>query len=245
MDLHNIIEEIVIQKVDEFFDGLEKKDNVENFCTCNHCRNNTACYVLNRTKPFYTVSNRGVTRALLQQESTEQVQKDADIAILIYEGMKHINHNQRPNDSHSNQTPIDELVSSKAIFNIPTIMGRLFSGENFAPISDVQIELLRDNALVPMKDSNWQNPYNLVINTEGSYTFWPTPLPADSAEEHKVFEYSVRIENPKFDTLYHIFKIPVRSEYREANSFSLGRTFKLPDLFMFPREQVEQNRYLV
>jgi competence protein ComFB len=85
-----------------------------------------------------------------------------------------------------------------------------------------------------MKDSNWQNPYNLVPNTEGTFTFWPNPIPAEGVDLHKTFEYSIKIEAPGFETLNHFFKIPVISEIQSASSFSMDRTFKLPDLYMFP-----------
>jgi competence protein ComFB len=50
----------------------------------------------------------------------------------------------------------------------------------------------------------------------------------------KPFEYSIRIESEGLETLNHFFQVPVISESRSAGSFSMGRTFKLPDLYMFP-----------
>jgi competence protein ComFB len=85
-----------------------------------------------------------------------------------------------------------------------------------------------------MKDRNWQNPYTLVSNTAGTFTFWPEALSAESVSQHKTFEYSLRVSAPEFETLVHFFKIPVISEIQAAAAFTLGRTFKLPDLYMFP-----------
>jgi competence protein ComFB len=101
-------------------------------------------------------------------------------------------------------------------------------------MSGIQVELYRDGVLVPMKDLNWQNPYTLVQNIEGAFTFWPEPIPAESTGIHKTFEYSVKIEAPEFETLVHGFRIPVISEVHPADFFSMERTFKLPDLYMFP-----------
>ncbi|MDR1277340.1 MAG: late competence development ComFB family protein [Treponema sp.] len=231
MEIHNTTEDIVFAKVEEIFASIIKEGNPDDLCFCYQCRMDTACYVLNRTEPRYIVSNRGVAR--VEQENLEQQQKDVDIVSLIYEGLKRVNHNQRPNIVHKKESSASAILNMP-VFNIPTIVGRLFNGVNFAPLSNVKIELHRNGDLVPMKDSNWQNPYHIVSNTEGTFTFWPSSIPAESADVHRIFEYSIKIEAPDFEPLNHFFKIPVISEIQSAASFSLGRTFKLPDLYMFP-----------
>jgi competence protein ComFB len=100
-------------------------------------------------------------------------------------------------------------------------------------MSDVEVELLLNGELVPMKDHNWQNPCTVVSHTDGNFSFWPAPVVAEKANEHKLFEYSVRINAPDFEPLNHFFKVPVASEIQVAGSFSLNRTFKLPDLYLF------------
>jgi competence protein ComFB len=230
MEIHNTTEDIVFAKVEAIFDSIAREGNPEDFCLCYQCRMDTACYVLNRIAPRYIVSNRGVAR--IEQENLERQQKDADIVALVYEGLKRINHNQRPNALH--QGAAAPAIINRPVFNIPTIVGRLFNGSNFAPMSNMKVELHRNGELVSMKDNNWQNPYSLVANTEGTFTFWPNPVPAEEADIHKIFEYSIRIEAPEFETLNHFFKIPVISEIQSAAVYSMGRTFKLPDLYMFP-----------
>jgi competence protein ComFB len=236
MEIHNLTEDIVFATVAEICDAIERGENPDNICTCNQCRIDTACYVLNRSIPHYIVSNRGVARA--EQETIERQQKEADTIALVYEALKRVNHNQRPFFSHAHIRDKQHKNSSSAVsipvFNIPTIVGRLFNGLNFAPMSDVKVELHREGDLVAMKDQNWQNPYNLVQNIGGTFTFWPEPIPADSAGIHKIFEYSVKIESPGFEELSHVFRIPVISEIQTADTFSPERIFKLPDLYMFP-----------
>jgi competence protein ComFB len=241
MELHNTVEDLIISRVEDIFGTLEKEGSLEGFCTCDQCRMDTACYVLNRITPYYIVSNRGAVRA--EQETIKQQQRDADITALIWEGLKRVNHNQRPTASHKAHHAA-ELTGHDPVFNIPTIIGRLFNGNNFSPLADIKVELLRDGELVTMKDNNWQNPYSLVPNTEGTFTFWPSPISAPVPDEHKSFEYSIRVESPDFDTLHHFFKIPVISETQASPSFNLGRTFKLPDLYMVPPGEAEKNGYL-
>jgi competence protein ComFB len=85
-----------------------------------------------------------------------------------------------------------------------------------------------------MKNRNWQNPCTLVENTQGAFTFWPESIPAKEAGIRKSFEYSIKIEAEGFETLSHFFAVPVLSEAGDAESFSMDRTLKLPDLYLFP-----------
>jgi competence protein ComFB len=242
MELHNTVKGKVISKVEEIFEALSKTENAGKFCTCDQCKMDVICYVLNRTPPLYIVSNRGAARSL--EEGIGLQQQTADIAALIHDGLKQVNHNLRPNFAHSNEKSADANDVQIPKFNIPTIMGRIFNGNNFAPLSDASVELLWAGELVVMKDGNWQNPYRIISNVEGNFSFWPAPVPASRADNHKIFEYTLRVSSPEFETLTHIFKIPVASKIEVPVSFNPERTFKLPDLYMFPPGEAEKNGYL-
>ena len=239
LTFHNIVEDRVIAKVDEIFKTIEEGGYKEKYCTCHQCRMDTICYALNRLTPQYIVSHRGAARA--NWEGVERMQQTADITTVIHDGLKRVNHNQRPNFSHSVEDKGIVDDKKQPVFNVPTIMGRLFSGENFAPISHAVLKLLWNNELVTMKNGNWQNPCNLVPNAEGVFSFWPAPAATTKAGKHRSFEYTLRISAPEFETLEHFFKIPVVSEIRADITFTLDRTFKLPDLYLFHPGEAEQN----
>jgi competence protein ComFB len=242
MELLNTVQGKVISKVEEIFEALDRTENTGKFCTCDQCKMDVICYVLNRTPPRYIVSNRGASRSL--EEGIGSQQQLADIAALIHDGLKQINHNLRPNFTHSNEKSAPSKEAAVPKFNIPTIMGRVFNGNNFAPISEATIELIWAGELVTMRDKNWQNPYRIIHQIEGNYSFWPAPVPASKVNNHKIFEYILRISAPEFETLTHTFKIPVASGIQPPMSFSPDRTFKLPDLYMFPPGEAEKNGYL-
>ena len=239
MELHNTVEDIVISRVDEIFAEIGKEGQGSKLCTCSQCRMDIICYALNRMKPQYIVSNRGVSR--VQLESIEHQQLVADISTLVNDGFKQVNHYQRPYFSHAPGEEKPGAGICDPVYNVPTIMGRIFNGNNFAPLSGVDVELLWNGKLVSMKDGNWQNPYRIVPHTEGNYSFWPTADAASGPGKHKIFEYNLRVTAEGFETLIHFFKIPVSSEIQTAGSFTLERTFKLPDLYMFPPGEAEQN----
>jgi competence protein ComFB len=230
MDVHNTSEDVVFKVINEICDALEQGNNSLGICTCNQCRLNTACFVLNRIAPHYIISNRGAAR--VNKETIEWQQQEADIITLVHEGIKRVNHNRRPDSTHTDSGAEDQVVN-KPVFNLPTIVGRLFNGINFEPMADIIIKLYEDGKLTKMKE-NWQNPYALVKNLEGAFTFWPEPVPAEQENIRRIFTYSIEIEAPGMEGLHHFFQIPVTSEAKPTRSFSMNRTFKCQDLYMFP-----------
>jgi competence protein ComFB len=238
MDIHNAIEDIVFSSVQKIFGDIEKEGNPEGFCFCEQCRVDTICYTLNRLEPHYIVSNRGMTR--IEQDGFRRQQIEADIATLVYKGLRLVNHNQRPTSSHETGAS-QNADPSKPFFDLPTIVGRIFDGVTFAPVSGVLVTLRRGGELVSMRNRNWQNPFTLVSNTPGSFSFWPALVPAEASDVHKVFEYSLMVEAPEYETSTHFFKIPVVSKIQTPYSYSLDRTCKLPDMYLFPPGEAEQN----
>jgi len=242
MEFHNTVEDKVISSVDRIFEDLRNDSRTKKLCTCKQCRMDVICYTLNRLTPHYIVSNRGASR--IRNENLEYQQQAADIAALIHDGLKRVSHNLRPNAVHSGGAADANAESKFPVYNVPTIMGRIFNGDNFSPLPEAEVELLWKGKPVQMKDSNWQNPCHVVSNNEGNYSFWPAADRASGINKHKIFEYTIKVTAPGFETLVHFFKIPVASEIRAADSFSLSRTFKLPDLYLFPPGEAEKNGYL-
>jgi competence protein ComFB len=237
MEIHNISEDIVLTTVQTIFNSLQEKGNAENLCLCNQCKLDTICYVLSRIEPHYIVSNRGISR--IEQDWANRQQKEADVAALVYKGMRQVNHNLRPTSLHD-QTETDK-VSSDPAFDIPTVIGRLFDGNTFSPLVGVSVELRCGSEIAPMRNSNWQNPFTLCEHTPGSYSFWPAPIPAEALDVHKVIAYSLKVESPQYETLIHYFKIPSVSSIPVPHSSLVDSTFKLPDLYLFPPGEAELN----
>jgi len=242
MEFHNIVEDKVISLVDKIFDELCKENKDNKHCICTKCKMDVICYTLNRVTPYYILSSRGASR--VQNEDFQHQQQTADIVTLIHEGINRVSHNLRPNFSHTEKSEDEGSDTNLPVYNVPTIMGRIFNGDNFAPLTDAVVELLWNGELVPMKDGNWQNPYHIASKNEGNFSFWPVADIASGDNKHKIFDYTIKIASEGFETLTHFFKIPVASEIRVAGSFTLGRTFKLPDLYLFPPGEAEKNGYL-
>jgi competence protein ComFB len=232
MNIHNTSEDIVFAALDQICVSIEKQGNPDQLCLCDRCRVDAACFVLNRIPPYYIVSNRGVAR--IEQEPIKCQQREADASSLLFEALKRVSHNQRPHSSHIKSGTDEGESKNMPVFNIPTIVGRVFNGVNFSPMVDITVELWQDGKLVEMKNQNWQNPYNLEANTQGTFTFWPESIRVDSVNIRKSFKYFIKIDVEGHEPLNHFFEVPVISEQENSDAFSIGRTFKLPDLYIFP-----------
>jgi competence protein ComFB len=237
MEIHNTAENLVIKEVNSICDALEAEKKQTWICTCSQCRQDVICYVLNRIEPHYVVSHRGASRVAMETNN----QRRADLAALAYEGIRRVGHNQRPYFDHTSSE--EDAAYDIPVFHIPIIMGRVFNGLNFSPMADITVELIQNGKLAVMKSNNWQNPYELIAGTNGTFTFLPKPVPTEVTETYRVFEFSIKITTPGFAELTHIFKIPAVSELAGL-SFSLSRTYKLPDLFLFPPEE-EKNQLAI
>jgi competence protein ComFB len=232
MNIHNVMEEIVFSEVEKACAAI-KKDNTQNICVCPQCQLDAACYALNRLEPRYIVSSRGVLRE--DNFNIENQQKIADITALIYQGLKQVSLNRRPGFDHSGNIKTSAIVA-ESYFNIPVIIGRIFNGRNFEPVSDTDVELYSDEKLVVMKDANWQNPCRLIKKTEGTFTFWPESFPAKKIGEKKLFTFSIKAMAGNAAPLIHHFEIPVVSEKDIINTVTMNRTHKIADLYMFDIE---------
>ena len=236
MELHNVSEDIVFGIVKKIFDSIKEKGNPDDLCLCEQCKMDTICYTLNRIEPRYIVSNRGI--GYIEQDWVWNQQIEADVSTLAYKGLRIVNHKQRPTAAHKNAAS-EKKVPMGPIFDLPTIIGRLFDGQTFAPLSDIKLELWSDGELVPMRNQNWQNPFTLVSKTPGTYTFWPAPVSASAVDVNRLFDCSLKVEDPRYEKMIHYFKVPAVSEHPQAHS--QDRTFKLPDLYLFPPGEAEIN----
>jgi competence protein ComFB len=230
MEIHNIVEDLVAETVRDIFQD-EERTHRSGFCTCPQCRMDVVCYVLNRLKPEYIVSGRGLAYA--SSEYQDKVQRQADAVSLANEGWKRINQAKRPHFDHK-QGKSSVVFPQPPVFNFPTIIGRIFNGTTFEPMNGIQILLTCEGKAVKMIDPNWQNPCSLFSTTGGTFIFWPMAEKADSQGESRLVEFSLTAKAEGFGNFSHFFSVRVNAEGAVQEQFSLQRQYTLPDLMMFP-----------
>jgi competence protein ComFB len=223
--------------VEELFER-EKKEKRLGYCTCEQCKVDVVCYALNRAKPEYIVSSRGL--AYSEKEGLDKVQRQADLVSLVKEGWGKVSHYPRPTSDHvaGNSRKV-ELEGP--VFNFPTIMGRVLDGRTFAPIGEGTVHLLADGAKSEMVDPNWQNPFVLSGATGGTYIFWPRAVAASPEAGGRKVSFEVRVDVPGLESLSHYIEIGIAPERSVRLDFSLQRIAKVPDLYLFPEGQPEDD----
>ncbi len=228
MEIHNLMEDIVLRMVDEILQEESKKKEIE-YLLSPQCRMDLACYVLNRIPQYYVTSGRGMAHT--ERALKENPQLRVDIVTLIHEGLKRIETVKRP----YYDAPLEAKSIEGPAFFLPTIKGKLLNCTNFEPVQGVSIELCWENELLPMIDKRWQNPFFLDEKLEGTFLFLPRPVQASKAGEQRTFELEIRVEDDRFEPFHHYFKIEaVAEEDLEANPWK-NPDYKLPELFLIPK----------
>ncbi len=229
MNVHNIMESIVTETVNEIFED-KRKEGFE-MADCLQCRLDVACYVLNRIKPEYIISGRGLLH--FEDNYHHLIQTKIDMVTLINDGIKKIQNTKR---YYYNTKDTVRSISTRYLYNFPSIIGSVLMGENFVPAENISISLYSENTLAQLIDNTWQNPFTIVKSTKGSYTFMPAPVAADEENEERVFKFELRIEDDRYDPVNHFFEIKLKSEKNIVTTFSIERTQKIAGLYLFKKD---------
>ncbi len=237
MEIRNIMEDPVRVLVEELFEREDREKRL-GYCTCDQCKLDVQCFVLNRVKPEYIVSSRGL--AYSEREGLDKVQRRADLISLVKEGWGKVSHAPRSTSDHVAGKPLSAEVEGP-FFNFPTIMGRVFDGRTFAPLDEGVVRLLTGDREAEMLDPNWQNPSVLAGATEGSFIFWPRPQPVARGTGERKFVFEVKVEVPGLEGISHFVELDVTPERNPRLDFSLQRVHKVPDLYLFPPGEGEQD----
>lgn len=225
MRVHNLMLDLVTQKVEEFNSNLESAARLNEADQLD-----MICFVLNRIPPLYVVSGRGLAHTE-NQDYTERTQKLADITTLIAQAYQVIEKNRRQRGTAPKE---DDL--SGPWFNFPNIIGRLFDGQNFNPMSGVLVYLYHNGEVMKVIDPNWQNPYKMVPNTAGTYLFWPHPIRANLSREQRVFSLEIRVDAEGYDPLRYGFNLELVSENNFVDFATISSSHRLKDLYLFPAD---------
>ena len=234
MNVHNLMEDVVIKAVNTLYDRV-KADNIAWLtCDCENCRLDTVSYVLNRIPPKYVVSGRGVTHNVEYLASSQLL---ADIDSLALEGMRTVSSTKRPfhSEDRKNCTIQASGTKTKPAYNFFTFMGVVLDGNTFEPVTNAKITLKLDGKPAEMVDKTWSNPFNLVPSTKGVYSFWVKSIPAKKSGEREFFNFSIEIEAEGYsESVYH-FEVPIMSEDSVRQTLDSTYTLKMKDLVIFKK----------
>lgn len=233
MQVHNLMEDVVAKTVEGVF-----KDNSKvelSLSECLHCKMDVICYVLNRIKPEYIISGRGLIH--FEDDYHDKLQIEADIIALATEGIKKITEIKRPYYL-ADKNPVTKKYPF--MFNFPAILGRVLNGKSFEPVDNALVSLYLEGEPMRMVDSTWENPYLIVKSTRGSFSFLPFPYPAAETGQKKSFSLELRISKEGYEPLNHFFNLELTSEKEQRVSYNMEWTYKTETLYLFPEGEKDQ-----
>ena len=223
MNVHNLMEDLVIQNVGIMYDQVKEAKAAWLTCDCENCRLDTVSYVLNRIPPKYIVSGRGVTHA---SETLNNKQFMADVSST-----------KRP--FHTNDRKDCTVVAdNKPSYNFPTFTGTILDGSTFEPIIGALVTIKMDGKPVEMIDKTWSNPYTTCRSTHGTFSFWAKPIPADAEGEQNRFVFTFEISAQGYTSTVYNIGVPVISEGSSRKEIDSTYFLKLKDFILF-KEGIE------
>lgn len=227
MNVHNVNEELVIDRVNELYNQVSTMSAHWLTCDCEHCRLDAVSYVLNRIPPRYVVSGRGIIYSSIENDT----QLKADIDTLVIEAMHIISSVKRPyHRMHDEKSAQDK----GPFFNFPTFFGAVYDGNTFKPLGSAQVTLKLDNYSAQMIDYTWSNPCYTAEMTKGAYSFLVKPQKADKENISSIFVFSLEVHLQGYDPISYSFSVPLISEVSIRSSSNSTYSLKIQDLFLFP-----------
>lgn len=161
-------------------------------CKCLICVEDIATYVLNRVKPYYISSGRGILH--LERDIEPFIQDQADIYTLVLQGVEIIKKRRK---EHLHSFPQEGLsildreeveVVNGYYLNFPYIVGRVLDAMTLKPKGGVKVDLYlfrgQHYRIAEMKDPSWINPYVVPTQVAGYFAFWPAPILAEKQQGH-------------------------------------------------------------
>ena len=230
MHVHNLLEEVVIERINHLNDQIKEVNPPWFRCDCENCRMDAVAYVLNRLPPKYVISGKG---AVFTTEHIKEGQSLTDIDAKSLEAIRIVNSVQRPNHV---KKQIKRERQNVPFFNFPIFTGDTFDGLTFEPLSGAKVTLTSNGKLVEMQDPTWPNPCTTYQTTKGTYSFWLKPLPAEKEGETKIFNFSLEISASGYEDIHFSFSLPVTSEFSENSTLDSTYSYKIQDLFLFAND---------
>lgn len=230
MFFHNVMEEIMYKEVNRLYDEAKKNGEKWLVCDCIQCRVDSMCYALNRVKPRYIKSSKGLAY-FFQVDFKMGSQFFVDISSVALEAMKVVQANRGPHTDEETE----EVSSYKACFNFPTIKCKINNGNNLSPMNDVTVKLFLNDKLAEQMDVLWDNPCIVSCNMGGVCTFWPKPQKADEQGIAKDFNFVLVVEKENYESVRQTFSLNIVSAENVQENFDVTSCHEIKDIFMFEK----------
>lgn len=217
--LKNTLEEIVIKKVEQGF-----KDNPD-ICQSLQCKKDVAVLILNKIKPRYIISARGMLHQAANTAEQKRISKEIDS--VLPSALKQVNEHRRPNFDHNKTSgnlmdsfgKKERFTMTDGFFiNFPFFLGEVRDRTTDEIISDVKVSMSANEKILDGYDGNWPNPYETSDKSGGKFAFWPKSIPTKNDPAHpENFDFKLIFESKKYKTKEISFSIELEPEKFTVN----------------------------
>lgn len=213
MYLVNLMEDRVTKLADSY---LKEKNIPVN----SNMRMDIIVYTLNRIKPQYVTSARGVLHSVFDKDS---VQINADILSIIADACDIVKRRQK--DLLLDSIPSIEESGNYLVY--PSILGNVYCANNFERVTDALIYIYNNNKLLEGYGTNFPNPAIVSKHVPGKFMFCFLPEKTENKNEVKI-------------TLDMVVESNNHSKYKRSLSFKiLPNYYNAGDIPLFSIEEVD------
>ncbi len=232
MEIHNLMEDVV----DNILNDTLKE--MKDICKCHQCWLDMKCYALNKLKPMYVVSSRGIIHSQNNKRSDSQI--DIDVYSVVMEAINVVSKTRRHDETSIVEERIDFLKSYKDSFYFvfPSIIGRIIDSSTLTPVSGASVKLVCQSDMSPavMINDRWANPLQIVKQMNGSFNFWPSPVKASKKGIQKTFDFIIQLDTEGYSVASKYFEITLVSIENSDIVLSTKNFYQLDDIYMVKDE---------
>ncbi|MEI0530414.1 late competence development ComFB family protein [Brachyspira pilosicoli] len=214
MYLVNLME----QKVSKLADAYLQKKNIP---VNSNMRMDIIAYTLNRVKPEYVTSARGVLYSY-----KDPIEDNKEVLNIISQACEVVT-KRRESNASSDTIPVIE--ESGYYITYPSIMGNLFASNNTDRIESAKVYMFSNNALLKGYGVNFPNPAIVAKNVAGKYMFCFMPQKTDSNKKIDV-NLDIVVEAENYQKFKSSLTFTVQPEYYNAGDMPLFSVEEVNDI---------------
>ena len=226
MYLVNLMEQQVYKLVDSY---LKEKNIQYN----NNIRMDIVAYTLNRIKPKYVTSARGI----LHSYDKDSMQSSSEILTIISNAYEVVLTRRKENNLLESVPSINE---SGYYITYPSIMGNIISSSNFEKVEDALVYIFYKDKLLDGYGTNFPNPAIVSKNIPGKFMFCFMPKKIDNNNEVEI-ELNIVVESEKFMQYKTVLIFNIKPSYYDAGDMPLFSIEEVNDIILIENHNSASN----
>lgn len=226
MYLVNLMED----KVSKLADSYLKSKNIP---VNSNMRMDIIVYTLNRVKPKYVTSARGVLHSVFDKDS---IQVNADILSIIADACEIVR--RRENDTLLDFTPSIEENGNYLVY--PSILGNVYSSNNFEKVDEALVYIYNKNTLLEGYGTNFPNPAIVSEHVPGKFMFCFLPQKIETKDIIQI-NLDIVVESKKYSKYKSTLSFKITPNYYNKGDIPLFSVEEVDDILLIEEQDSNNN----